>query len=124
MSEVIEMKTAELTGLPLHWAVALADRGTERMPSPWQFKVWSDYNPSVSWMQGGPLRDKYRVSLEQSAFGGGVRAQCWADASGNQVIGYPSAVGDTALIAISRAIVAATFGDTVPVPIALTGGAA
>ena len=144
MNELVEVNTSELTGPALDWAVGKCSGMPfftmgEDWPGNYNVTVmagenpilildlvnmmWREHqgitvpwSPSTDWAQGGPLCDKYRVSLEQSAFGCGVRAQCWADGSGNQVIGFPSSVGDTALVAISRAIVAAELGEVIKAP--------
>lgn len=108
MSDVQEMKAAELTGLPLHWAVALADRGPDKMPSPSQFKIWDDYRPSINWVVGGPLFDKYAHDM---AYHDG-----WLVA-----VEGGDALGPTKLIALCRAIVIAKLGDVVRVPTLLIG---
>lgn len=137
---MIEVKTAELAGPALDWAVAEAE-GIQRfvMGNDWPGNSaiddaadrervvicnligrlvvarggWSDeWKPSASWAQGGPLIDKHRMS-----FWGGEN-YVYAVCAGGE--GY----GLTHLIAACRAIVAAKLGDTVRVPAALTEGGA
>lgn len=123
MSEFVEVKTAELIGMALDWAVALADRGPDRMPSAAQFKVWGDYRPSTSWMEGGPLIVSYQVALVPEANDGEVGtessdrwiAEIYYDGGEH----YATGACDSALIALCRAIVAAKLGDVVQVPVVL-----
>lgn len=140
MTDMIEVKTAELAGPALDWAVAEAE-GIQRfvMGNDWPGNSavddaadrdrvvicnligrlvvarggWSDeWKPSASWAQGGPLIDKHRMS-----FWGGEN-YVYAVCAGGE--GY----GLTHLIAACRAIVAAKLGDTVRVPATLTEGGA
>lgn len=135
MSQFVEVKTAELVGPALDWAVANATEA-------WEFAhewfptmtldprfigirnvavdgcVWLEprnplrqdpqpFRPSTDWAQGGPLRDKYRVGIEPS----GKQVYAWTpdrDLDG--------CFSETALISICRAIVAAKLGGVVQVP--------
>lgn len=151
MSKFVEVKTAELVGPALDWAVANATEA-------WEFAhewfptmtldprfigirnvavdgcVWLEprnpfrqdpqpFRPSTDWAQGGPLLDEYDIALN-----GGV-------ADGERVIyatlravaddaPFATATGPTRLIALCRAIVAAKLGDVVQVPAELVGVAA
>ena len=129
---MIEVKTAELVGPALDWAVAKAE-GIQRfvMGNDWPGNSavddaadrdrvvicnligrlvvarggWSDeWKSSASWAQGGPLIDKHRMS-----FWGGEN-YVYAVCAGGE--GY----GLTHLIAACRAIVAAKLGESVRVP--------
>ncbi|MEG1818089.1 phage protein NinX family protein [Pseudomonas sp.] len=132
MSQFIEVKTADLTGPALDWAVAMADgwkadrpqdgqvskNGVYRLvgPRPMRSTVHPDwyYDPSTGWAVGGPLRDKYNVGIES-----GVSDDLpYAYVPGRDLDG---SYGETALIAICRAIVAAKLGDVVQVPAELVG---
>ena len=109
MSELFEVKTAELIGAALNWAVALAVRGAEQMPSPAQFKILDDYHPSTYWDQGGPLLSKFKVDLTHGE--SVVYATiCTEDCE------YKDGRGDTELVALCRAIVSAELSDVVQVP--------
>ena len=114
---MIEVKTAELIGPALDWAVAKADstkiddsRGKELridvgagFQSPWM--------PSVNWHQGGPMIQYHQIDLEWDGCDG---IAFWWIAMHQDVA--LKQVGDTPLIAVCRAIVAAELGDTVSVP--------
>ena len=68
------------------------------------------YCPSTEWRIGGALRDKYRVEV----------LECGAEVHA-KLAGHTNSAGcgDTALIAICRAIVTSKLGDIVKVPACL-----
>ena len=108
------MKTSELTGIALDWAVAKA----EVIPSIdcevldgslWYGKFTSGlkmYCPSIDWAQGGAIIEREGINLH---CGGGV----W-EASHPDSLYVES--GNTALEAAMRVYVAAKLGDEVEVP--------
>lgn len=122
--EMIEVKTAELTGPALDWAVAqvesksfshIDDNGILYVAGQGGCDVWS---PSTDWSQGGPLIAKRKVSI---AYHNGPDCTPMACLSGT----HPAfECGETVLIAACRAIVAAKLGGAVQVPAALIGGGA
>ena len=121
-----KIKTSELQGAALDWAVAEAV-GVEvdiRAESPCKVHdsggVWLQptarrpYMPSSNWGQGGPLIEAYHVDLESNLadeWAGSVAAE---DPGGDPR--WISKTGPTPLIAACRAIVAAKMGDEVDVP--------
>lgn len=131
--EMIEVKTAELSGPALDWAVAKTE-GADPMLLPisrngYEVVVLKNALPSgevagktcrysTDWYQCGPLIEQNGVDLSAPPFEN--RSLGW-DARLDD--GESSWVrGETPLIAACRAIVAANLGDTVLVPAALTGG--
>ena len=100
--EMIEVKTEDLTGRALDWAVSLAD-GKHRVCNGW---FYENCNPSTDWGQCGPLVDSHDVDFAHALSSG-----YWASAR----IGL-RLHGQTRLIAACRAIVAAKLGGTVQVP--------
>ena len=122
MTDLIEVKTADLVGHALDWAVALAE-GLEvflvgpQYNVPWrvfwkkrgQALEWDVlYNPHEDWLLGGKLIEKYRVGF-------GLYSDYFFAVTGlNDLPG--DADGSTHLVAACRAIVAAKSGDTVNVP--------
>lgn len=107
----MRIKTRELEGAALDWAVAKtvcpACFGED-----WMRGWLSRGSPSTDWSQGGPLINerKVRVDPTPSLTSGlkGWQAECWDT--------YGIGRGPTALIAACRAIVAAELGDSVDVP--------
>lgn len=94
-----KIKTSELTGPALDWAVARA--AGLYAPEPWI----SD--PSTDWAQGGPIIDRERIQFrsEQNTQYRAFIGLCGADAT-----------GPTHLIAAMRCYVASNLGDEVDVP--------
>lgn len=140
MGDFVEVKTAELTGPALDWTVAKCSGMPfftmgEDWPGNYNVTVmageapvliydltgrmWREHqgitmpwSPSADWAQGGPLFDRYCSALNKSDTG------WWAHADDR--LGE----GDTALVTLCRAIVAAELGDVVQVPAELVGVAA
>lgn len=108
MNQMIEVKTAELTGPALDWAVCLAANG-------FSCQVTSDY--STDWAQGGPLIEEYAVQLEPCAGYWVAKTDCRLGSNH-----YAKRDGESPLIAACRAIVAAKLGAVVSVPAELAGG--
>ncbi|MFJ4113791.1 phage protein NinX family protein [Pseudomonas sp. NPDC089758] len=131
MSDLIEVKTADLSGEALGWAVGKAE-GIDVFLAPPQYgnswRVFARYrgqaiehtkrfNPWEDWALGGPLID--RINPEErrlpKVLGGGRFAEVWIDlGDGDARVGFGR--GDTRLIAATRAYAAAKLGDTVQVP--------
>jgi len=138
---MIEVKTAELIGPALDWAVAEAE-GIRRlvMGNDWpgnsvvadaadrdrvvicnmigQLVVsrggWSNgWNPSTDWAQGGPLIEKYAVKVEHFP-GETIASKANARVAMNRTAYWQS--GPAPLVALCRAIVAANLGELVSVP--------
>lgn len=116
----MKVKTRELEGVALDWAVATAiDAGAlfEDWGGPDPWVVLSDYNalewvpfaPSTDWSQGGTLIEGLKVSVE---WYGDIEDWC-ADVMDPS---YFHAYGRTPLIAACRAIVSAKLGEEVDVP--------
>ena len=116
----MKIKTADLTGPALDWAVAVVEGLTEE--NAWTtieiFKAaraGGFYRYSTDWSQGGPLVE--REKLELRCNDDGWQAFCFgfpvAKAhSGRRVW----AAGSTPLIAAMRCFVASRLGDEVDVP--------
>jgi hypothetical protein len=127
MSQMIEVKTAELIGPALDLAVgkalgaevkghAFSDApGSYVFPNCTVFpdgSAHSRWRPSTDWIQGGPLIDRYLIDfcVEHAS----VICSVLCDENGMHIGEY--SYGETHLIAACRAIVAAKLGDTVQVP--------
>jgi len=122
MSEFVEVKTSDLTGAALDWAVAKAE-GWNPLLMPMartEFSVGvtavdADGNVtgfacrySTDWGQGGLLIDKYRLGFA-------IYPEHYFAATGlNDSSG--ACDGSTHLIAACRAIVVSVLGETVSVP--------
>ena len=115
----MKIKTSELEGAALDWAVAVAtgyedhvytDGGGELRHGVLAYR-WA---PSSEWSQGGPLIEQNIIMLQhtQGAIIGDAIGEWMATATYDDGL----CLADTPLIAACRAIVAAKLGDVVDVP--------
>lgn len=117
--KTISVKTSELEGAALDWAVAKAV-GQDFTSFPWiktdllcdRTGEWIEdqWSPSTDWAQGGPLLDAHACHMEQYPLAKNEPWVVWVrdDKAGE--------CGDTLLIAAMRAIGAAELGDTADIP--------
>lgn len=98
------MKTAELTGAALDWAVRYANNG-----SPPKDYVPARDNFSTCWNKGGPIIEREGISVISHN-----KPNHWVA----RTTDYPSRYiqGPTPLIAAMRCYVASKLGDEVDVP--------
>jgi hypothetical protein len=100
------MKTIELTGAALDWAVAQCegfDNG-DWLP---------DY--STDWAAGGAIIEREEISISREFSSGRIEWAAWTPApfrDDAEAFGY----GETPLIAAMRCYVASKFGDEVEIP--------
>ena len=122
----MQMKTAELTGAALDWAVAKCEGGyqIDATGLPWDADasnpddeengcVW--FKPSTEWEQGGPIIEREIVSLDKEEADNRWAAYAWLPDRTLQ-----KATGQTPLIAAMRCYVASKLGDAVEIPSELT----
>ena len=129
----MKIKTEDLTGAALDWAVALALGWTLERPQDGQFidndgNRWLagyrqyapkiSFSPSTNWAQGGPLIDHIET-LDRLGDGW----QCTYAPNKPQRYGLYCETGLMPLIAICRAVVARKLGEEVEVPDKLGGEA-
>ena len=115
------MKTHELIGPALDWAVAKIESGIE--PEYFNGRVWittggffarlcrNVFEPSTNWKQGGPIIVRERISVvDVDGY------DFWkADKLNKEAIPVIS-YGPTPLIAAMRCLVASKLGDEVEIP--------
>lgn len=124
------IKTADLIGPALDWAVAYGLNGEPGFLEAFGVRMlgrsitkavrMGEIKPSTDWSQGGPLIEQYNIQTSYN--GNGFRRS----PTGKYWCAYvckphgpeerPSGGGPTPLIAACRAIVAAKLGDTVQIP--------
>jgi hypothetical protein len=104
----MEVKTGELIGDALDWAVTKCEYdelAAKNIEYPQYAKFYSKISPSTIWSQGGPIIEREKITLE------------W---TGEDWIGYiwhdDEYFAPTPLIAAMRCYVASKFGDRVEVP--------
>jgi len=110
------MKTAELTGAALDWAVAKCEdildiyfdeeSGTNLLSQ--METVY--FKPSTDWEQGGKIIERECITVEHAGVWIG---RCWKDSDGDEQIEIE---GATPLIAAMRCYVASKLGDEVELP--------
>ena len=96
------MKTSELTGAALDWAVEKC----QPLPDHGQRFVEDGYHPSTDWAQGGPIIEREEINILNQN-----RIVAWQ--RGRETFG---AGGPTTLIAAMRCYVAIKLGDDVEIP--------
>ncbi|MRT61516.1 DUF2591 domain-containing protein [Pseudomonas sp. CAH-1] len=128
MTDLIEVKTADLVGEALGWAVGMAEGLELELEPPHYNTSWrvfarhrytvteqaKRFNPWEDWALGGPLLDKHCKGFGMLQDGTESRYRAFAY---NRSSGFSRlAGGPTILVAGCRAIVALNIGDTVQVP--------
>ena len=124
---MIEVKTSELIGAALDWAVAWIEGDKVSVED--GYVVVAEFNeqhgdffnvcysPSADWSQGGPLIEKHKVIIAYHNAPDRMPVATTIETNPDYEFGA------TPLIAAMRAIVAAKLGDVVSVPSELAGRA-
>ena len=101
------MKTNELTGAALDWAVAKCEGGIWDKHIAYGFS----FRPSSAWSQGGPIIEREGISVDRMEL-------AWNADISDSVGGYieHTESGPTPLIAAMRCYVASKLGADVDVP--------
>ena len=107
------MKTSELTGAQLDWAVAQCEG---KRPSLFIFqqtgKLAPEHNYSTNWAQGGPIIEREHINT--------CSGYQWEASKDFDAIGGDSDTaveyGPTTLIAAMRCYVASNLGDEIEIP--------
>jgi len=121
------MKTNELTGAALDWAVAKCDghkvfikhAPLQVMYTPERKRSWYIYRPSTNWAQGGPIIEREGIELLCNV--SAVQAAAFKDAN-PEWFACPKHGrsdhwhGTTPLIAAMRCYVASKLGDEIEMP--------
>ncbi len=114
-----KVKTAELVGAQLDWAVAIALGWTRwgAYPDCWltngasrdisKGPSYQNFHPSVNWRDGGPILDREKIGFKHDVHG------TWAT---HPLALCGAILGNDMLEAAMRAFVASRLGDVVEVP--------
>lgn len=103
-----QIKTSELQGAALDWAVAKCEGVIKGDALDIGFILEGGYTPSTDWAQGGPIIERERINTWNEGYD-------WeASRFGEHIVW-----GNTPLIAAMRCYVASKLGDTVGIPKAL-----
>ena len=121
----MKIKTANLIGPALDWAVAMCkgkQLDLDDPRDPWLVvdgiadQPLHSYTPSTDWAQGGPLIEYYWVELQN---GSNLHPDLWGACMWSDTdAGVPlwEGKGTTPLIAAMRCFVASRLGDEVDIP--------
>jgi hypothetical protein len=132
----MKIKTHELIGNPLNWAVAKCEglraykdaMLDERVKEGWWISDlsedpnnWipiSEYSPSTKWSQGGPIIEREKIDLlTEKRMPDSWLASVARYQNGKRLIGWRlHQYGPTPLVAAMRCYVALKLGDEVEVP--------
>jgi hypothetical protein len=109
------MKTSELIGTALDWAVAKIESSRNLALDETSRLILLDqagygYNPSTDWSQGGPIIEREAIQITPDEYKG-----TWTAYMTNGGEPY-ECEGPTPLIAAMRCYVASKLGDTVELP--------
>ncbi len=119
------MKTSELTGAQLDWAVAKSKgvaveiRRHSSHPMLLIFERGDEYGPSYNWSQGGPIIDRKGITVGPYHDKGERVPNSWQAYAGwdhEEMESKFEQDGPTALIAAMRCLVASELGDEVEIP--------
>jgi hypothetical protein len=117
----VTIKTSELTGIALDWAVAKCEEfklskigpgnktGVYRVDGESWYETRTVYAPSSEWAQGGPIIERERLCVMPWS----GEWNCTTDSS---KLHSHASHGPTPLIAAMRCYVASKLGDTVEIP--------
>ena len=131
------MKTNQLTGVALDWAVAESEaldwyietRPTVCGPKPFVFEEHGEasclFQPSIRWAHGGPIIEREGIELQCNT--SALQAAAYKNANPDwfACLKFKRADhwhGPTPLIAAMRCYVASKLGDEVEIPTELTQG--
>jgi poly(3-hydroxybutyrate) depolymerase len=102
------MKTSELTGAALDWAVHVALHGS--------CEGYAEHEYSTDWSQGGPIIEREGISVLYRV---GVNMTASINGQYTQTIGHRHK-GNIGLLVAMRCYVASKLGDDIEIPKELT----
>lgn len=116
----MKVKTSELTGPALDWAVAKCEwpEASINVKLGFPYLVFGRFNPTANWAQIGPIIEREKIYLNCLRKGDNLRAEVW------EAWPYNSSryvqQGPTPQIAACRCYVDSKLGDEVKIPEELT----
>ena len=113
----MKIKTSDLTGTALDWAVGYIMGEKLRILD--RQIVWpEDYSPSTDWAQGGPLveREGFNRIVKNLSHGYTVSKKLAVLTEDAEDVRWVHGSGPTPLIAAMRCYVASQMGDEVEIP--------
>ena len=114
----MKIKTSELTGAALDWAVAKCEGIQDSEFVRTHMDAWPY---STDWAQGGPIIEREKIDLNHYRLADKTAMWEASGSIGAKGAGYLYAVGPTPLIAAMRCYVASNLGAEVEIPNELIG---
>ena len=108
------MKTSELKGAALDWAVAKCEGHTDSKDFAWYYDRRNTFNFSTDWAQGGPIIEREGISISSHLDGYEWFARDYW--------GLNEQAAEKPLVAAMRCYIANKLGDTVEIPDELAKG--
>ena len=105
------MKTSELTGAAIVWAVAKCE-GIDYMKDDVRFRGAYARKYSTDWARGGPIIERERIEVRYRV---GVGMTATIDGKSEQTAGYQESPNPM-LLAAMRCYVASKLGDEIELP--------
>ena len=113
----MKIKTSELTGAALNWAVAMCEGKTEGKDFAWYYDRQNTFNYSTDWAVGGPIMEREGIDCVFhpgiSDMPGGATTNKWTAMHVDYNNEYESS---SLLEAVMRRYVAMKLGDWVEIP--------
>lgn len=112
------MKTSELTGAALDWAVAKCEGVPVDAPD-WNNKYINAYDYSTNWSQGGPIIERMKLNRLTTNTWGGYTASVTLtliNTDDDEYMVWRHGSGPTPLIAAMRCRVASKLGEEIDIP--------
>lgn len=109
------MKTSELKGVALDWAVAKcsSDSLAEMVREAWRWRPVT-YSPSTDWREAGPIIEQEKIDILQST--GRICAAIWENLPEGGRLIAEALDCPTPLVAAMRCYVASKLGDEIEIP--------
>lgn len=108
----MKIKTSELTGAALDWAVAKCESVINGDALDIGFIAEGGYTPSTNWAQGGAIIEREGMHVDCLRQGESPVWEAWPYVGGTKFIQQ----GTTPLIAAMRCYVASKLGEEVEIP--------
>lgn len=117
MSDTVKIKTADLIGPALDWAVGHIEGFTDDESLAARVGPNEDedpYHPSTDWSQSGPIIERERIALLPDRYDKSGYPDGWIGSMG--ICGQPGQPAPFPLIAAMRCYVASKLGDELDIP--------
>lgn len=116
-----KIKTSELTGAALDWAVAMCEGRTDVRvdPDDGELVGQSEFDYSTDWAQAGPIIEREKIDLftEKQTYPESWCASVARHQNGRRLVGWRlHEYGETALIAAMRCYVTSKLGTEIEIP--------